>query len=252
LLNRLSSLRSGSSKGGNYNKLDDEESGSRKGHLRGVEEEDEVVGYDLSGFEGMPMKRFEPQTRLPSATSEREQEHDMDEAGYAAEFERLEAQLGSGMSSIIEKPFTHNPAASLQPKTAGHKRGLVDPEVVSAQALEAQKEAEKTERIVAVADIPVDISDFHAGSDFDSRSIMTADTGLAKNEAETSYFFPEGKSTCGLSPTLNLNIYRSGATFVATILHGSALAGNAHFHCASTRWSTRVPVPIVYQAHRRE
>jgi hypothetical protein len=97
------------------------------------------------------------------------------------------------MSSVVEKPFTHNPTASLQARSPSHKRGLSGSVVVSAQALEAQKEAEKTERIVAVADIPVDISDFHAGSDFDSRSIMTTDTGLAKNEAETSYFFPEGK-----------------------------------------------------------
>jgi hypothetical protein len=197
LLNRLSSLRGGSSKGGNYNKLDDEESVSGRGRLRGVEEEDEFVGYDLSGFEGMPMKKFEPRASLQSETNEREQERDMNEAGYAAEFERLEAQLGSGMSSIIEKPFTHDTAASLQPKTTSHKRSSTGFEVVSAQALEAQKEAEKTERIVAVADIPVDISDFHAGSDFDSRSIITADTGLAKNQAETSYFFPEGKSACG-------------------------------------------------------
>lgn len=192
LLNRLSSLKGGSSSSGKYNKLEDEESGPGKRRLRGVEEEDEVVGYDLSGFDGLPMKKFEPQKRMASATNTREQERDLNEAGYAAEFERLEAQLGSGMSSVVEKPFTHNPTASLQ-ASPSHKRGLSGSVVVSAQALEAQKEAEKTERIVAVADIPVDISDFHAGSDFDTRSIMTTDTGLAKNEAETSYFFPEGK-----------------------------------------------------------
>jgi hypothetical protein len=192
LLSRLSSLKGGSSKGGKYNKLDDEESNLGR-RLRGVEEEDEAVGYDLSGFEGLPLKKFAPQKQLARAPPEREQEWDMNEAGYAAEFERLEAQLGSGMSSIVEKPFTHDASASLQPRSTGHKRGLPGSEVVLVQALEAQKEAEKTERIVAVADIPVDISDFHAGSDFDTRSIMTADTGLAKNEAETSYFFPEGE-----------------------------------------------------------
>lgn len=190
LLNRLTSLSRGSSKSGRYNRLDDEESGTDRRRLRGVEEEDEAVGYDLSGLEGLPMKKFEPQTKMTSVVESRELERDMHEAGYAAEFERLESQLGAGMNTIYEKPFTYNgtPVAQL-----AHKRGHSGSEIVSAQAQEAQKEAEKTERIVAVADIPVDISDFTAGSDFDTRSIMTAETGLAKNEAETSYFFPQGK-----------------------------------------------------------
>jgi hypothetical protein len=187
----LTSLSGGSSRGGKYNKLEDEESGTGKRKLRGVEEEDEPVGYDLSGFDGLPMSKFDLQKGRASAAGGREQESDLNEAGYAAEFERLEAQLGSGMTSVVEKPFTHTPVASLQATSPGHKLRRTDTELVSAHAAEAQKEAEKTERIVAVADIPVDISDFHAGSDFDSRSIMTADTGLAKNEAETSYFFPE-------------------------------------------------------------
>jgi len=200
-LNRLSSLSRGGSKNGKYNKLEDEESGPGKRRLRGVEEEDEAVGYDLSGFEGLPMKKFEPQKKMASAAESREQDRDLNEAGYAAEFERLEAQLGAGMSSVVEKPFTHTPSAQLQVRSPSHKRGLSGSEVVSAHSLEAQKEAEKTERIVAVAEIPVDISDFAAGSDFDTRSIMTADTGLAKKEAETSYFFPQGKDTCKSSST---------------------------------------------------
>lgn len=150
------------------------------------------MGYDLSGFEGLPMKKFEPQKKLPSTADTREQVRDMNEAGYAAEFERLEAQLGAGMSSVIEKPFTHTPTTQLQVRSPSHRRGLSGSEIVSAQSLEAQKEAEKSERIVAVAEIPVDISDFTAGSDFDTRSIMTTDTGLGKNGAETSYFFPQG------------------------------------------------------------
>lgn len=160
-----------------------------------MEEEDEAVGYDLSGLEGLPMKKFEPQKKMTSVVETREQERDMNEAGYAAEFDRLEAQLGAGMNTIYEKPFIYNgtPVAQLQVKSPGHKRGPSGSEIITAQAQEAQKEAEKTERIVAVADIPVDISDFTAGSDFDTRSIMTADTGLAKNEAETSYFFPQGE-----------------------------------------------------------
>jgi hypothetical protein len=234
LLNRLSSLKGGSSKGVKYNKLEDE---------------DEVVGYDLSGFEGLPMKKFTPQKKLASASAGREQEQDLNEAGYAAEFERLEAQLGSGMSSIVEKPFTHNPSASLQPNRTGHKRGLSGSEVVSVQALEAQKEAEKTERIVAVADIPVDISDFHAGSDFDTRSIMTADTGLAKNEAETSYFFPEGKPIRDYYRCSALSFYRSRAAFMAAIYYGSTVAVDAHYHSVSPSWSARVFVPTVSEAH---
>ncbi|KAH8706908.1 hypothetical protein GQ44DRAFT_777664 [Phaeosphaeriaceae sp. PMI808] len=190
LLSRLTSISGGSSKTGKYNKLEDEESGPGRRRLRGVVEEDEAVGYDLSGFEGLAMKNFEPQKKMASAADSREQERNMNEAGYAAEFERLEAQLGAGMSSIVEKPFTHIPTTPLLTGTSSHRRGLSNSEIVSAQVLEAQKEAEKTERIVAVADIPVDISDFTAGSDFDTRSIMTTDTGLAKNEPETSYFFP--------------------------------------------------------------
>jgi hypothetical protein len=191
LLNRLTSLSGGSSRAGKYNKLEDEESGVGKRKLRGVEEEDEPIGYDLSGFDGLPMRKFEPQKGMASAAGGRGQDPDLNEAGYAAEFERLEAQLGSGMTSVVEKPFTHTPVASLQATSPSQKQRQTGAELMSAQAAEAQMEAEKTERIVAVADIPVDISDFHAGSDFDSRSIMTADTGLAKNEAETSYFFPE-------------------------------------------------------------
>ncbi|KAH7088135.1 hypothetical protein FB567DRAFT_441095 [Paraphoma chrysanthemicola] len=137
------------------------------------------------------MKKFEPQKRAAGASDAKEQERNMHEAGYAAEFERLEAHLGAGMSSVVEKPFTHIPATPLQVRSTSHSRGLSGSGLVSTKALEAQKEAEKTEQIIAVADIPVDISDFHAGSDFDTRSIMTTDTGLVKQGAETSYFFPE-------------------------------------------------------------
>jgi hypothetical protein len=195
------------------------------------EEEEEAVGYDLSGFDGLPMKKFEPQTRVLSTTDGKEEERDLNEAGYAAEFERLEAQLGSGLNSIIEKPFTHNGPASLQVRSPSHKhkRGLSGSEIVSAQAVEAQKEAEKTGGIVAVADIPVDISDFHAGSDFDSRSIMTADTGLAKNEAETSYFFPEDPEQPSWRP------FSMGGPWLAMLIFiALALAGVQEYLC---QWS---------------
>ncbi|KAF1842120.1 uncharacterized protein K460DRAFT_380058 [Cucurbitaria berberidis CBS 394.84] len=190
LLSRLTSLRNGGSKGGNYNRLDDVESGSSKARLRGVEEADEAVGYDLSGLDGTPMKKFEPPKQKASATDAMERERHMSEAGLAAEFESFEAGIGAGMTSILQKPFTHTPTQPLQGTNAGHRRGLSASEIVNAQAKDAQKEAEKTGDIVAIADIPVDISDFAAGNDFDARSIMTTDTGLAKDEAQTSYFFP--------------------------------------------------------------
>ncbi|KAL5120729.1 hypothetical protein ACEQ8H_001478, partial [Pleosporales sp. CAS-2024a] len=134
----------------------------------------------------MPMDKFEPQKRLAATPNGKEDERNLDEAGYAAEFERLEAHLGSGLKSIIEKPFTSNAPALLQAKEGpSHKRRLSGlGGLASAQAVEAQKEAEKTECIVAVADIAVVISDSHA-PDLDSRSIMTADSAFAKNEAET-------------------------------------------------------------------
>jgi hypothetical protein len=224
-LNRLTSLSHGSSRGGKYNKLDDEE--SRSGHKRliGVQEEDEHVGYDLSGLEGFPMKNFEPQRDMASTTDAMEQERHLSEAGFAAEFERLEAQLGSGMNSVIEKPFTHTPIQTLKVTTSKHRRGLSGSELVSAQAQEAQKEAEQTGRPVAVADIPMDISDFTGGADFDSRSIMTADTGL-KNEAETSYFFPEDPEQPSWRPFSMGRPWLSMLIFVAL-----GLAGLQEFLC---------------------
>ncbi len=196
LLNRLNSLRTGGSGGGQYNKLEDVETGPSWTGLGGVPEVDEPVGYDLSGFDGMPMKTFAPQKKQMSAADARERERHMSEAGLAAEFERLESQLGAGMNSVIEKPFTHIPSQPQLGVGKGHSRGLSAADLANANAQDAQKVAEKTGGIVAVADIPVDISDFAGGADFDTRSIMTTETGLAKDEAQTSYFFPPGKHIC--------------------------------------------------------
>ncbi|KAF1920791.1 hypothetical protein BDU57DRAFT_553094 [Ampelomyces quisqualis] len=150
----------------------------------------------------------------------------MDEAGYAAEFERLEAQLGSGMTSVVEKPFTHESTAVSQARSPSRKRGPSASDPLSAQAAEAQKEAEKTGGIVAVADIPVDISDFHAGSDFDTRSIMTADTGLTKKEAVTSYFFPDDPEQPSWRP-----LSMGGPWLAMLIIIALALAGVQEFLC---------------------
>lgn len=227
LLNRLTSLSRGNARGGKYNKLEDEESGPGKRRLRGVEEEEEAIGYDLSGYEGLPMKKFEPQKRIGKPTIGLEQERDLDEAGYAAEYQRLEAQLGSGMNLIVEKPFTHNPVVTPQAGTTNHQRGLSGSDVVCAMAaVDAQKEAEKTERIVAIADVPVDISDFHAGSDFDTGSILTADTGLGKIHGGKSYFFPEDPEQPSWRPFSMGRPWLSMLIFIAL-----ALAGLQEFLC---------------------
>jgi len=184
LLNRLASLRSGRS---DYNKLEDEESGRR---LQGVEEVDEPVGYDLSGFDGgMPMRKLDPPKSMSSTADAIEAERDINEAGFAAEYERLEAQLGAGMASVMEVPFTHQAAQPQQESSRGHKRGLSNSRIIE---VAAQKEAEKTGGIVAVAEITVDISDLASpGTEFDSRSALNAGQPDA-NESQTSYYFPPG------------------------------------------------------------
>jgi hypothetical protein len=221
LLDRLSSLRG---QRAHYTKLDDEaaETGrpqlplahGETGRQRLDEEDgdDEAIGYDLSGLEGLPLKPFS------TTAATRDVDRHLHEAGYAAEFERLEAQLGHGMSSVIEKPFTHRP---IQPLPAARGDGPV--EFLSAQALEAQEEAEKTGRPVV---IPVDISDFTAGNDFNARSIMTVDSGLAKDEAATSYFFPEDPEQPSWRP------FSMGRPWLSLlIVIALALAGLQEFLC---------------------
>ena len=191
LLNRLTSLRGARSRGADYNQLEDEEAGSRSRWLKGVEEVDEQVGYDLSGFDGgLPLKKIDKPNK-PTTADALEQQRDLHEAGYAAEYERLEAQLGAGMNSIMEVPFTHQAAQPVPLSERGHhKRDHANPQVGDTVVQDALKEAEKTGGIVAVADIPVDISDFAGGSnDFETRSVLTTGRG-DNNEAQTSYFFP--------------------------------------------------------------
>ncbi|KAI4608805.1 hypothetical protein J4E80_009010 [Alternaria sp. BMP 0032] len=119
----------------------------------------------------------------------------MDEASHAAEFERLEAQLGAGMTSVLHVPFEHTPAGPVPGFFPGHRRILTRADVVDEQAKKAQDEAENTGKVVAVAaDIPVDISEFTGvARDFDSMRTLTAEAGLISSGAQTSYFFPEGK-----------------------------------------------------------
>jgi hypothetical protein len=97
------------------------------------------------------------------------------------------------MSAIHEVPFTHKPKPAQESKRElGHKRGLSNVEMADAVARDTgQKEAEKTGGIVAVAEIPIDISESYGGADFDSRSILTSRQN--DDGANTSYFFPEGR-----------------------------------------------------------
>lgn len=166
---------------------------------------DEPVGYDLSGFEGgMPMKRFEQPKKLASAADAMEAERDLNEAGYAAEYERLEAQLGAGMASVIEVPFTHAAAGSADDAGRGHRRGVSDSNRINVAAKDAQDEAEKTGGIVAVAEIPVDISDMAGhGTGFDNRASLVFERA---DNNETSYFFPPGELQNVVSRILQTNL----------------------------------------------
>jgi len=106
---------------------------------------DEPVGYDLSGYEGTPMKKFQ---FTASAADSMQQERDLNEAGYAAEFERLEAKLGAGLDSVTEVPFSPKTA---QPKERRHRRGSSSGVAANAATVQAaQQEAEKTGGIVVV------------------------------------------------------------------------------------------------------
>ncbi|KAJ4305448.1 hypothetical protein N0V90_000979 [Kalmusia sp. IMI 367209] len=225
LLNRLTSLRSGRSKGAEYNRLEDEESGPRRGRLQGVQEVDEAVGYDLSGFDGgMPMRPLDQPKNMASAADAMEAERDLNEAGYAAEYERLEAQLGAGMASVIEVPFTHSTAESGVDTARGHRRGLSDSNIVDVVAKDAQEEAEKTGGIVAVAEIPVDISDLAGpGNDFDSRSALAP---AHSDSNETSYYFPPDPDMPSWRPFSMGWPWLSFLVFVAL-----ALAGLQEFLC---------------------
>lgn len=189
-MNRLASLRNSRSRGAEYNKLDDEETGFGRERLRLVTEVEEPVGYDLSGFDGsISMSNINSDKKVLSAADAREQERDLNEAGYAAEYERLEAQLGSGMASVMEVPFVGHADPGGRVKN-GHRRVLSDSKAAQSTVQEAQKEAEKTGEIVAITEITVDISDLTDDTnESETRSVLT--TGHKEN-GETSYYFPPG------------------------------------------------------------
>jgi hypothetical protein len=140
------------------------------------------------------MKTFGAQSKTQDTYEARGYDRDMNEASHAAEFERLEAQLGAGMTSIRHSPLTHTPTGPLPGFFPGHRRILSKADVADEQAKKAQDKAEKTGQVVAVAaDVPIDISEFTGvARDFDSMNSLTAEAGLIRSDAQTSYFFPEG------------------------------------------------------------
>lgn len=90
------------------------------------------------------MRNFEPRGAERTEASP-QQARDFSEAGYAAEYERLEAKLFGGMSSIVEVPFTHRPVDS--GRGGGHVSAVSSAEAAAA----GQREAEKRGDIVAVS-----------------------------------------------------------------------------------------------------
>lgn len=189
LFNQLTSLRGR----GTYDRLKNEDSRIDKRRLRGLEEENESFDPLHSSSSAMPMGSFDYPKKASTTANASEQHRDFSEAGYAAEYERLESQvgLGAGMKSIFEKPFTHVPATMGPGSYTRQPRGDHDASLTASQAQNAQEEAEKTGDIVAVAGITVDISDSFGGSDFETRSMMTSSAHHDKGEAQKSYFFPK-------------------------------------------------------------
>lgn len=189
LFNRLTSLRGR----GTYDRLKDDDHAASKPRLRGLDEGDESLDPLQGSFDAIQMRQIDP-SRSPRSTRDfTEQQQDLSEAGYVAEYERLESQagLGAGMKSIFERPFTHIPAPVGPGSYARQPRGEPVADITIIQARNAQEEAEKTGGIVAVAEIPVDISDSFGGADFETRSMLTSSAHHDKGEAQKSYFFPK-------------------------------------------------------------
>lgn len=188
LFSRLTSLRGR----GTYDRLSDEESNPSNRRLRGLKEGDESLDTlqgNPSAIQMEQMDSFMDQRGTASAT---EQHDGLSEAGYVAEYERLESQmgLGAGMKSIFERPFTHVPAPLGPGSYVRQPHGEPVANITATQARTAQEQAEKTGDIVAVAEVPVDISDSFGGADFETRSMLSTSAHQDKGEAKKSYFFP--------------------------------------------------------------
>lgn len=145
LLSRLTT-RTSRAKAGEYNRLEDDDHNMSSRRLKGVQEAEEHVGFDISGFGGFPLKDFG--SKKADGTTPMERERDLHEAGYAAEYEILEGKLFGGMNSVVERPFEFNPQCS--DEQTSHQHGLPLSNMAAA-AVAAQREAEKTGDIVMVS-----------------------------------------------------------------------------------------------------
>ncbi|KAF2197181.1 hypothetical protein GQ43DRAFT_381580 [Delitschia confertaspora ATCC 74209] len=166
----------------------------------------------------------------------------MSEAGFAAEYERLEDKLGSGMSSIVEIPFLYRPGAETRDieqleQLRGNPRGLST--VDGPSRLEAQVQAEKSGEILAISEVPTDLSHLSGSTtDFetvDTRASMftteNADSGESKT---TSYYFPEDPDMPSWKPFSMRWHYISLLTVLAL-----GLAGLQEFLCQSSIKKTK-------------
>lgn len=188
LFSRLTSLRGR----GTYDRLSDEESNPRNPRLRGLREGQESLDNTPQGSpSAIQMERMDSSRDQRGTASATEQHDDLGEAGYIAEYESLENQvgLGAGMKSIFETPFTHVPAPLGPGSYMRQPHGESVAHTTVTQSRTAQEQAEKTGDIVAVAEIPVDISDSFGGADFETRSMLSTSAHQDKGEAK-SYFFP--------------------------------------------------------------
>lgn len=195
------SLRGTSYQRGDYSRIDDEESFTGLGRLGSLQEGNESIAHLQGGADTIQMGRIGATVTTAGTNDNMDQHHNLSEAGYAAEYERLETQLGAGMSSVTERPFTYNPGPSAPGSYARQPRSEPNVGASTIQALNAQEEAEKTGDIVAIAGIPVDISDSFGGGDFEARSII-GDSISSNNEMQRSYFFPKGQFE-SVMPTLS-------------------------------------------------
>jgi hypothetical protein len=186
LFNRLASLRTVSSRNGNYNRIKDEEADLGGRRLRSVEEGGETIGFLPGNSDALQMGHYPK--KLHTTVDAVQQQRELSEAGYEAEYERLERQLGEGMTSITERPFTHNSSPIGPGSYSRQPRRLPNTERTVAQAQTAQEQAEETGGIIAAA-VPIDISEFFGGN-FENGSTQLVNNGIQK-----SYFFPKGPST---------------------------------------------------------
>jgi hypothetical protein len=225
-----------SHKHGTYNRLHDEDVAVTARRLEDIHDQGEVPDSPLRGAVTIQMNQIKSSSKASGTV--RIIQEGLSEAGYAAEYERLESELGAGMNSITERPFTYT-AMPVAPGTYARR-----PNSEPLQAHNAQEVAEKTGDIVAVSDIPVDISDSFGGGHFETQNMVAGSIPAATNESQKSYYFPEG---CCFVLFLDreLTYYRSRYAIMASSYNGLAMACNTFNHRHRFSWTSGISVPIV-------